>query len=279
MRVKDMTQRVRDAWEYYDAVLSDHIKQISDISGVPETQMVKINPAEFIEKSRYQRIKDYKYQKIENWIEDHKKDEHIFLISPDDAIEETAAQISYKQSTQIERTIRASKCEIQPISAETAKDFFIRNHRQSVPQVKETAVIYGLVYNYEVVAVMHYDISNGAVRGGKADYELVRLAISKGTKVHGGASKLQQACENTIKAMGRDTVYSYSNATINSGAVYEKLGFHGDGVTEGQPFVIMDDYSLVRLVNLHPYSTDRELAKRDQLKTHISGNRMWTKTI
>lgn len=279
MQTKDMTQRVNEAREYYDAILTERIKAISERSEVPECQMKKINPADFIERNKYQKIRGYDYINIGHWIAERKTDDHTFLISPLDEIEETAAQISYKQGTKIERTLRASKCEIQPCSKETALDFFIRNHRQSAPQVKETAVIYCLVSGSEIVAVMFYDISNGAVRGEKTDYELVRLAISKGTRVHGAASKLQQACEDTIRAMGKTTIYSYSNATINSGAVYEKLGFIGQKINGGQPFVIMGDNSLTRLVNLYPYSTDRELAKRDELKTHIGGNKMWTKSI
>ena len=122
-------------------------------------------------------------------------------------------------------------------------------------------------------------ISNGAVRGRKQNYELVRLAISKGTKIHGGASKLQQACEDTLREMGVSKIYSYSNATINSGAVYEKLGFEGGKIDGGQPFVILNDNRIERLINLHPISTDKALAEQGWLKTHLGGNKMWVKQI
>lgn len=36
---------------------------------------------------------------------------------------------------------------------------------------------------------------------------------------------------------------------------------------------------LLRLVNLHPNSTDEALALRGQLKTHLGGNRVWVKEI
>lgn len=203
----------------------------------------------------------------------------MFLVSPEDAIEETAAQISYKSGTEIWRTIRASKCEIIPCPVALAQDFFIRNHRQTNPVVRDTAVCYGLLFKGELVAVMLYDISNGAVRGNNKDYELVRLAISKGTRIHGAASKLQNACEETLRMIGSTKIYSYSNATINSGAVYEKLGFSGSGVQEGQPFAIIKDNSIVRLITLFPESTDEKLAAHGNIKTHLGGNKMWIKNI
>ncbi len=275
----DMTDRVREAWDYYDKLLSERLPQISELSGVPVDHLVKINPAEFLEKNKYQTVRNYKYRNIRDFIMAEKKDKETFLISPDDAIEETAAQISYKSNNLITRTLRGSKCKVLPCPVELAQDFFIKNHRQKPPLVRDTAVCFSLVFEDEVVAVMLYDISNGAVRGKKKEYELVRLAISKGTRIHGGASKLQQACENTLREMGIRSIYSYSNATINSGDVYEKLGFIGSGVEGGQPFVILGNNSLTRLINLYPHSTDEQLAEHGWLKTHLGGNRMWKKVI
>ncbi len=275
----DMTARVKELWGYFDEILDQRIEEISKISGVPIEQFIKINPAEFIEKNKFQTIQNYQYQKIERWIDKNKTDDNTFLISPLDAIEETAAQVSYKTNMTINRTIRASKCQVLPVPVPLALDFFVRNHRQTLPVLRNTAVCFGLVYGDELVAVMVYDISKGAVRGANDNYELVRLAISKGTRVHGGASKLQKACENTLRMMGMKEIYSYSNATINSGAVYKQLGFKGSKVGEGQPFVIMKNNEIERLVSLNPYSTDEELALRGQLKTHIGGNRTWTKMI
>lgn len=275
----DVTDRVNEAREYFDALLDERIAAIAEISGVPIEQFVKINPADFCEKNKYQLIRGYEYIKIRDWIVKNKKDAETFLISPVDAIEETAAQVSYKTGTEITRTLRAGKCQVVPCPVELAQDFFIRNHRQSPPLIRDTAVCFALAYKNELVAVMLYDISNGAVRGRKTDYELVRLAISKGTKVHGGASKLQQACEDTLRQMGVTEIYSYSNATINSGAVYEKLGFCGDKVDGGQPFVILNDNKITRLINLHPISTDKALAEQGWLKTHLGGNKMWRKQI
>lgn len=278
--VYDVTERVQEAWKYYDELLDRRIAEISARAEVPLEQFVKINPAEFLEKNKYQKVRGYEYKNIGKWIAEQKKDDRTFLVSPEDAIEETAAQVSYKSAVEIRRTIRASKCEVVPCPVDLALDFFIRNHRQSLPPVRKPAVCYALSYKGEIVAVMLYDITDGAIRGSKKrDYELLRLSISKGTRVHGGASKLQGACEETLRAMGVHKIYSYSNATINSGAVYEKLGFSGGKLYSGQPFVIMNNYRIERLITLRPYTTDRALAVRGQLKTHIGGNKMWVKTI
>ena len=277
--VYDVSDRVKEAHDYYDKILEERIKQISEISGVPFEQFIKINPAEFCEKNKYQIINNYEYKNIKRWIEENKKDDQTFLISPLDAIEETAAQVSYKAGTEIKRTLRASKCECVPVPVELAQEFFIRNHRQSAPLVRNTAVCFGLLYKSELVAVMLYDISNSAVRGNKKEYELVRLSISRGTRIHGGASKLQKACEETLREMGETKIFSYSNATINSGAVYRNLGFESKKIDGGQPFVILKNNKLERLINLYPESTDRKLAQHGWVKTHLGGNKIWVKNI
>lgn len=274
----DVTDRVREAWKYYDAVLDDHIAQIAEKAQVDRARLIKLNPAEFIERNQYQTIRGYKYQNIKKWIEATKTDE-VFLISPIDAIEETAEQIGYKTEQTTSRKLRASKCEVVPVPKDVALDFFIRNHRQTLPAFRTTAVALGLTFKGELVTVMMYDLANGAVRGNKTGYELVRLAIASNTQVHGGASKLQKACEDILRQMGVAEIFSYSNATINNGKVYEKLGFICAGTDGGQPFVIDTDNSLTRLINLFPYSTDEQLALRGRLKTHIGGNKMWKKEI
>lgn len=276
--IYDMTERVQELWDYYDKVLDERLDAIAERAQVDKSCLIKLNPAEFIEKNQNQTIKGYKYQKIKNWIAKTKND-GVFLISPLDAIEETAEQIGYKTEQTTTRKIRASKCEIVPVPKDVALDFFVRNHRQSLPNYRSSAVTLGLTFKNELVTVMMYDTANGAVRGDKKGYELVRLAIARNTQVHGGASKLQKACEDVLRQMNVTEIFSYSNATINNGKVYEKLGFKGGGIDEGQPFVIDRDNSIIRLVSLHPYSTDEQLALRGRLKTHIGGNKMWVKDI
>lgn len=274
----DMTERVAEAWSFYDKLLDERLDHIAELSGVDREKLIKINPAEFIEKSKFQVIRGYQYRNIRDWITENKTDD-TFLISPCDAPEETAEQIGYKAREAVTRKLRASKCEVNPVPKETALDFFIRNHRQTAPHITRAAVYLGLVYKSELVAVMGYDQSSGAVRGVKEGYELVRLAISRETQIHGGASKLQKACEDVLRRMGVYDIFSYSNATINTGAVYEKLGFHRDRIDGGQPFVICENNEITRLINLYPNSTDKILAAKGRLKTHLGGNIMWTKNI
>lgn len=276
--IYDMTERVAEAWNYYDRLLDEKLERIANLAEVEKERLVKINPAEFIKRNPLQTISGYKYKKIAQFIAETKTDEN-FLISPMDADEETANQISYKSRANVRERIRASKCQVYPIPKETALDFFIRHHRQGQPTFRKTAVCYGLVKDNELLAVMQYDISNGAVRGDNRDYELVRLAIRRETQIYGGASKLQKACEETLVHMGVRKIYSYSNATINTGKVYGELGFDGSKIAEGQPFVIMGDNSLVRLIELYPKTTNGALSKKGRFKTHIGGNRFWVKGI
>lgn len=276
--IYDITDRVQEAWEYFDSFLEERIQQIAGTSGVSRDRFIKINPLEFCEKNPYQKIRGYKYQRIRDWIAVNKTDD-TFLISPLDDVELTANQVSYKRQQKIVKTLRASKCEVVPLPKPIALDFLIRNHRQSAPNFRKTAVCYGLVNNGELVALMQYDRSNGGVRGKKTEYELVRLAIRHGYKIHGGASKLQKACENTLRALGETEIYSYSNATINTGGVYKQLGFDDLGADGGQPHVLKGDNTITRLLTLYPHTTHKALAVRGHIKVYLGGNRMWRKRI
>lgn len=89
--MRDVTQRVREAWKFYDELLDQRIAEISELSGVAIEHFVKINPAEFIEKNKHQSIVGYEYKNIGKWILQTKDSDDKFLISPLDAIKETAA--------------------------------------------------------------------------------------------------------------------------------------------------------------------------------------------
>lgn len=275
--VYNITDKVNEAWEYYDELLDKKIENISNLSGVSKDKIIKINPAEFIEKNSYQIIDGYKYKNIKQWINSVKNDDN-YLISPCDADEETANQISYKEKT-YDVCLRASKCDVVPIPSVIARCFFIKNHRQSLPLLRETSISFALVYKNKIVAVMTYDKSNSAVRGDLKCYELLRLAIAHGYKVNGGASKLQQACESSLIQKGEKKILSYSNATINNGNVYRALGFEDKGLDGGQPFVILNNFKIRRLINVYPYSTNELLAKYGRIKTHIGGNKVWVKEL
>ena len=277
LMIYNITERVAELHRYYDEMLDAKIARIAELAGVGTDAFVKLNPADFIERNRFQRIDGYDYRNIGRWIGETKRD-GVYLISPLDADEETANQIAYKEG-HIEKKLRASRCEVIPLHKKQALAFFVKNHRQSLPPISERGVSFGLVYDGCLVSVMTYDVQAGAVRGRKTHYELLRLAIRHGYRVNGGASRLQKHCEDALSAMGETEVFSYSNATINNGAVYRQLGFSQKKVEGGQPFVMMRDNSLVRLINLYPDSTDSRLARAGRIKTHIGGNRLWTKKI
>lgn len=284
MKKYDYTKRVQEAREYFDNMLEAKIQHIHELTGVPKEQLIKLNPMDFIEKMQDMVIEGYQYQDIENWVAKMKTPE-TYLISPIDEDVETANQISYK-SGQTERKLRAHKCQLMPIPALAAKRFFVKNHRQSIPTLSANSISYALVYNGEVVAVMTYDYTQSAVRGlSKADkYELLRLSIKHGTQVNGGASKLEQKCEECIRHQGCNSIFSYSNATINEGNVYRQLGFEQSAIQGGQAWVVERDNSLVRLVNTCAVrgfagAKNSDLLKRAAVKVHVTANRTWTKNI
>lgn len=273
----NITERVKELRDYFDALLDERIAKISELSGVDASKMIKINPADFIEKNKYQQIDGYEYEDIGDWIKRTKMPDN-YLISPLDSITETASQISYKEKVDTVR-IRASKCKMCRIPSDIALDFYDRNHRQTIPNLRQDAITFGILLNEELVGCMTFDKANGAVRGNKKHYELMRLAFKKGISVAGGASRLHKYCCEALVELGEQKVFSYSNATINEGRVYAALGYKQCSIERGQPFVILRNNKLSRLISLYPDTTDEKLAKAGRITTHISGNKLWTKDI
>lgn len=276
--IYDATERIKELHDYYDERLDRKIAEIAKLSGVDPAKLEKINPADFAEKTEFMHIQDYEYQDIAVWLKDHKRPDN-YLISPLDDEKLTADQIGHKEHIGTER-IRASKCQIYPIHGKLAMHFLRRNHRQSLPNITQASISFGLIYKGQLVGAMIYDKTAGGIRGKThANYELLRLAFAHGKQIMGGASKLQKACESTMRALGEGQIFSYSNATINNGRVYEALGFHNDGITGGQPFVMCEKNQLIRLINLRPATSNKALARDHRIKTHLGGNITWTKDI
>lgn len=274
----DATEQHAKAKEHFAKILAKKIPEISRLSGVPQEKLIPINPADFVEKNPYIEIRGHKYQEVGDYIAQQKRDD-TYLISPMDDNQLSANQISFKEHINTER-IRASKCEVVPIHAKIALHFFQRNHRQTLPRISQSSVSFALVYAGQIVGVMTYDKTAGGVRGhSHANYELLRLAFAHGKQIMGGASKLQKACEATMIQLGESEIFSYSNATINSGKVYAALGFTSNGVQRGQPFVIVDNFQLKRMLELTPFTSTKALARRKWLETHIGGNITWTKSL
>lgn len=276
---RDLQAYIEGARLHFDKLLDDKIDRIVELTGLDRERFVKINPMDFIEtiSGMVQST-----GKIADFIREHKTPE-TYLISPLDAEEETANQICYK-TYQVEQRLRAHKCEIKPIPREVAAAFYVRNHRQSAVVISAESVSFALVYGGEIVSVMTYDLTDSAVRGkSKADkYELLRLAIRKGTQVNGGASKLQQACEHALLSIGCEDIFSYSNATINEGGVYGNLGFEKGKIDPGRAYVVMPDYSLIGLAafsSKYGSGGNDTLRRYGLCKVYIGGNRIWTKHL
>ena len=285
-KIYDLTDQVRRAWEHFDKLLDVKIQHIHELTGVEKERLVKLNPAEFIrDKHDNVIIEGYHYQKLGDWVARTKTPDN-FLISPMDEEVETSNQICYKTG-QTERKLRAHKCQVLPIPNMVARRFFIKNHRQSLPNLTTNAINYALVYEGEIVAVMSYDLTGGAVRGlQKADkYELLRLSIKHGTQINGGASKLQKQCEEAIRHQGCTEIFSYSNATINEGNVYKQLGFTQSAIESGQAWVVERDFKLIRLANCCERHSNGQgarnidLNRRGAFKVYITANRTWIKNI
>ena len=281
MKIYDLTEHVKAATEHFDKILEAKIQHIHELTGIEKERLVKLNPMMFVDKATNLTVQNYQYQDIGRWVALTKTPDN-FLISPIDEDVETANQISYKTG-QTERKIRAHKCQVQPIPNSAARRFFIKNHRQSIPNLTANAINYALVYNGEVVAVMSYDLTGGAVRGlQKADkYELVRLSIKHGTQVNGGASKLQKQSEEAIRHYGCTEIYSYSNATINEGNVYKQLGFTTSAILGGQAWVVERDFNLVRLATYRHTKSglQKDIFRQGGIKVHVTANRTWVKDI
>ena len=282
MKAVDITDRVAWLWDYFNKMLDKRLDRISALSGVERERLSPINPADWIERNKYQIIRGYEYRKIADWIEKTKED-GIYLISPLDDVEKTANQISYKEHN-VAGKIRASKCGVIPLHEQQVNDFLLHNHRQGkMPPSNGDPVSFGLVYDGQLMAVMNYSKQKNAIRGAsKADkHELVRLAIAHGFCVNGGASKLQKHCEEALRALGQTEIFSYSNATINNGGVYRQLGFVSNGVEQGRVFVIMHDNRIKSLASLCSSEGAKleDLAKCGNISFRLGGNKLWVKNI
>lgn len=276
---KDLLEYLQGARTHYDSVLDANISALVEKTGVGKERFIRINPCDFLEtiKGMVQSTGN-----IRKFVQEHKTPDN-FLISPLDAVDETAAQICYKTS-QAETKLRAHKCALVPIPARIAQAFYVKNHRQSPASISAESVSFALVYESEIVACMTYDKTAGAVRGqSRAEmYELLRLAIRKGYQINGGASKLQMACEKALMEIGCYDIFSYSNATINEGGVYAQLGFEKGKIQEGRAFVIMPDYRLVGTAAFcakYGSAANWVLQKFGVVKTMITANRVWTKHL
>lgn len=276
---RDLQKYITDARSHFDKLLDEKIDALVERTQIERERFIKINPMDFVEtiSGLVERNGN-----IAKYIEQYKTPD-TFLISPLDAVEETANQICYKTHQECVK-IRAHKCSVVPIPAQVAQAFYVKNHRQSAVSISGQSVSFALLYGNEIVSVMTYDLTTSAVRGQskKGKYELLRLAIKAGTQVNGGASKLQRACESALLGLGYDEIFSYSNATINEGGVYANLGFQRGKIDPGRAYVVMPDFSLIGLAAFSSKfgsGGNATMRRYALVKVYIGGNRIWTKHI
>ena len=116
----------------------------------------------------------------------------------------------------LNRTIYARKCSIISLTATQSKMFSQKNHIQGAASGE--SVIYGLLYDNNVVSIMSFGISRFDKN---YDWELIRFCNIMGTNVIGGASKLFKH----FLVHHRGSIMSYANRRISNGNLYKQLGF------------------------------------------------------
>ena len=116
----------------------------------------------------------------------------------------------------LNRTIYARKCSIISLTATQSKMFSQKNHIQGAASGE--SVIYGLLYDNNVVSIMSFGISRFDKN---YDWELIRFCNIMGTNVIGGASKLFKHFLNHHSG----SIMSYANRRISNGNLYKQLGF------------------------------------------------------
>jgi hypothetical protein len=115
------------------------------------------------------------------------------------------------------------KCFVEEISAKEANAFLKENH---IYERANGSIKLGLRTKdtKELVSVMTF----GKDRYGKKfDWELIRFANKKHTSVIGGAQKLWKHFLKNHEG----SVICYADASLFTGALYEKLGFKNEGLT------------------------------------------------
>lgn len=154
------------------------------------------------------------------------------------------------------KTIFARKCSVEQIEGKMALDFINANHIQKLS--KFPMVAFGLKHDGVLVGVMTLDKHHR----GKNELVLNRFAVSIGTHIPGGASKLFSRCAKWAKEAGFETIQSWSDNRWSNGIVYEKLGF--TKVKENPP-----DYSYVNLNSPGKRISKQSLYKKGESKEKL----------
>ena len=118
--------------------------------------------------------------------------------------------------------IYARKCKVRVINSKISKEFLNNNHIQGSTT---SSIQLGLYFDDYLVSVMTF--GNRRINS-KNSFELIRFCNIINTNIIGAASKLFNYLLNTYNVTD---IVSYSDISLFSGDLYEKLGFENNGKT------------------------------------------------
>jgi hypothetical protein len=116
----------------------------------------------------------------------------------------------------IDNKIGARSCTISLVNNKVSRDFYNSNHIQGYVSSKYNI---GLFYKNELVSLMSF--TSRSING-KEEFELTRFCNKKFYIINGSASKLFRYFIENFKI---DKIHTYSDNSIFTGNVYNKLGF------------------------------------------------------
>jgi hypothetical protein len=122
----------------------------------------------------------------------------------------------------VNNKIYARKTTIKEVDTKESREFLNKNHIQGYTT---SSIKIGLFYDNELVSLMTF--GNRRINS-KNNYELIRFSNKLNTNVIGGASKI---FKYFITNYSETKIVSYSDISLFSGDLYEKLGFTNDGKT------------------------------------------------
>ena len=127
--------------------------------------------------------------------------------------------------------IYARKCQIREISSDVARIFLDNNHIQGF---SASSLKLGLYYNDELVSLMTFGYR---YTNSKKEYELIRFCNKVGFSVIGASSKL---FKYFLTNFDFNKIISYSDISIFTGDMYEKLNFKYISTSEPNYFWVVN---------------------------------------
>lgn len=162
-------------------------------------------------------------------------------------------------------SIFARKCEIKEVSSLDAKQFLNENHLQGWCPSK---IRVGLYYDNELVSLMSFGKSRHFIGNGKYEYELLRFANKKYTRIVGGASKLLSFF---IKKYNPLNIVSYADRRWSNGNLYKSIGFTQYNISKPNYYYIIGNkriyrFNLRKQVLIKKYNCPENMTEKEFCK-------------